>query len=126
MRPRWSVVFVVMRGESLLALSRNFDPLDVNFPGGHADDTDKTPDETLRRKVSEETGLKAEAYRRVLSWRGESRQPVHAYVVTRYSGKPRASAAGRPFWARPYQLASRSATFHSANMRVMHSLLQMV
>jgi 8-oxo-dGTP pyrophosphatase MutT (NUDIX family) len=124
MKPRWSIVAVVSNDEDILAVARNFHPQDINLPGGNDVPEDKTPIETLRRLVPEQTGITIRSYHRMDTWRGEMRQPVYAFFIPKWSGKPRSSASGKTFWAKPRQLTSENATFAEFNKRLLKTLMR--
>ena len=123
--PAWSVVVVVFKGsQSVLAITRGFNPRDPSFPGGDSELTDKTPAETARREMREETGLKATEMRRIDEWVGERGQPVYAFLVTKWkrSGRLRSSEEGKPFWTRPQRLLVPSATYRHDARRLLSKL----
>jgi len=124
MQPRWSVVVVVSNGEHILAVARGFDPKDINLPGGNDLEDDKTPIETLRRVVPETTGIVVRSYHRMDTWKGDMSQPVYAFFVPKWSGKPHSSSAGKTFWAKPQQLVAESATFAPHNKRLLKTLMR--
>lgn len=124
MQPRWSVVVVVSNGEEILAVARGFHPKDINLPGGNDIPEDTSPVETLRRMVPEQTGIVVRSYHRMDTWQGEMHQPVYAFYVPKFSGKPRSSSSGKTFWAKPQQLTSEQATFSVYNKRLLKTLMR--
>ena len=124
MQPRWSVVVVVSNGEHILAVARGFDPKNINLPGANDVADDKTPIETLRRMVPEQTGIVVRSYHRMDTWKGEMQQPVYAFFVPKWSGKPRSSSAGKTFWALPTQLTGEQSTFGEYNKRLLKTLMR--
>ena len=124
MKPRWSVVAVVSRGDEILAVARKFDPKDVNLPGGHDREEDLNPPHTLRRVVLEETGVRVRQYHLMTSWQGDMGQPVYAYFVSTFGGRARSSTSGKTLWAKPAQLVKDGSTFQVFNKQLLKTLMR--
>jgi len=122
--PAWSVVVVVFSGpRNVLAITRNFNPRDIAFPGGDSEVTDETPAQTARRELWEETGIQTTELRCMDQWVGERGQPVYAFFVPRWKGsRLRASSEGKPFWTKPERLLSRSATYRHDARHLLEKL----
>ena len=125
--PAWSVVIVVPRGENtVLALSRGFNPRDPALPGGDSESTDESPAATAHRELLEETGIVANELRCVDQWEGERGQPVFAFVAPKWKGKLRVSTEGKPFWTHPKTLLVNRATFHQQTQKLFDKLGDLV
>jgi 8-oxo-dGTP pyrophosphatase MutT (NUDIX family) len=124
MKPRWSVVAVVSRDEDILAVARRFNPHDINLPGGCDHEGDRSPAETLRRVVLEETGIQVRAWHLMREFPGEMDQPVHAFFVSQWRGKARSSSAGKTLWAKPHQLTGFASTFAAHNRWLLNMLMR--
>lgn len=123
----WSVVLVVPRGTLLLAQARRFVSRDRNFPGGDSEADDRNAAHTASRLLQEETGLlsRPEDFQMLDTWTGERGQPVYAYLVTRFRGRPRASGKGKVFWTKKYEsLMTVTCTFAPYNTRVIQKLME--
>lgn len=124
MKPRWSIVAVVTQGEDILAVARHFKPQNINLPGSSDEPEDKTPVDTLRRALLERTGITSRAHHAMEVFDGELGEPVHAYFVSQWSGKPRAGTGGKAFWAKPHQLTRPTSTFAEDNQRLLRKLMR--
>lgn len=124
MTHRWSIVAVVSNAEHILAVARGFDPRDVNLPGDSDVLEDVSPVHTLRRMVREKTGVRVLAYHRMAEWQGEHDEPVYAFFVTQWSGKPRTGTSGKAFWALPRQLIGANSTFADDNRKLLKQLMR--
>ena len=125
LRVRWSAVVVVPRGAQFLVVARDFQPQNINFPGGDSEPEDRTPKDTAIRELREETGLGTEArfVRLMDRWVGAQGQPVYAFFVTAFNGRERSSDEGKTFWTSQYPLlTSPHAEFREHNKRLLRTL----
>ena len=123
----WSVVLIVPKGTLLLVQARGFVARDRNFPGGDGALDEQTAQHTAARVLQEETGLIAtlDDFSILDTWTGERGQPVYAYLVTRYKGRPSSRNKGKVFWTKNYgSLMARTSTFASFNTRIIRKLLE--
>lgn len=122
-RPRrWNVVLIVPVEDNVVAIARGFDPVDVNLPGGTDQYLDKSPADTARRELLEETGLIAVDLELVDCWKLRDNSVTYAYLVKLFTGKIRSSSAGKTFLAKPRQLCTEECTFASKNVRLLKRL----
>jgi len=122
----WSVALVVPRGQQYLAIARNFNPRDVNLPGGNSDPEDTEPVQTAIRELFEESGLRTQPPQlHLLEARPNERGVLtYAYLVKGYRGRLRASEEGKPFWtAQLHMFSAPSSTFSKHNLRLVHLAL---
>lgn len=117
--PAWSAVVVVPKGRNVLILNRGFVPRDPALPGGDSEPQDKTPAETARRELYEESGLVALEVKCIDEWTGERGQPVYVFLVLRWKGRVRSSSEGKPFFGAPARLLLPTAKYHQDAARVL-------
>jgi 8-oxo-dGTP pyrophosphatase MutT (NUDIX family) len=122
--PAWSVVVVVFSGpQNVLAISRSFNTRDPSFPGGDSEPFDRSPADTAKRELFEETGVTATELRCMDEWTGERGQQVYAFFVPKWKGKRlRTSDEGKPYWTRPHRLLVKTATFKDSAQRLLEKL----
>lgn len=128
LRGRWSAVAIVPRGEQYLVVARNFQPKDVNFPGGNSEPGDRTPKDTAIRELLEETGVgtQPEFVQLMDKWRGADGEPVYAFFVTAFTGRERSSDEGKAFWTSNLtSLTAKQSTFRVGNKRLLKKLLRL-
>lgn len=119
---RWNVVLIVPIEGQVVAIARDFDPVDVNLPGGSDEYLDKNPMDTARRELLEETGLQSVEMTLVDCWKNKDSSVTYAYQVTLFAGKLRSSSAGKTFLAAPKQLCREECTFAGKNTRLLKRL----
>ena len=119
---RWSVVLVVPVEEDVVAIAREFDPTDINLPGGWDEYTDLTPADTAKRELLEETGLQAKAFELIDYWENKNKSITYVYKITLWTGKLRSSCAGKTFLAKRDQFCKEECTFSKYNKRALDKI----
>lgn len=109
--------------ELILAVSRDFNTRNPGFPAGDSEPEDVDPAATAKRELFEETGVTAVELRCMDQWVGERGQPVYAFFVPKWKGKRlRASAEGKPFWARANHFLVPTAAYRHDAQRLLEKL----
>lgn len=124
-RVRWSTVLVVPRSEQFVVVARGFNPRDVNFPGGDSTVEDRSPEDTVIRKLYEETGLRVELddLKCMDEWTGAHNQPVYAYYALKVVGRVRSGTGGKVFWTAALgRLTTKHCLFSEYNERLLRLL----
>lgn len=107
-----AAVLIVSDGQGkIAALTRNFQPANVNLPGGFVLDTEASPAIAARRILQEKTGLTLESLEIIYSWRDLRGCRIYGYRVTQWRGSPRATSAGKALWVKPEMLVRDTCTF---------------
>ncbi len=128
MKPRWSVVLVVPRGEQFVVIAKGFSPRDINFPGGDEEPGDRNPRATGVRELSEETGLITlpKHLKRLDTWEGDRGQAVYAFFVTAFHGRLRSSDEGKSFWTSNLTMLTGKGAQHAEyNKRLLVKLMRL-
>jgi len=108
----------VDRGQ-ILAIERDFDPLDLGVPGGLVDDGEDCLDAAVR-EAYEEAGLTVFSCAPLCEWVSPDGGLVRTYVATEWAGSPRGSREGSLRWVRPSELPS--GQFERESRRVVRCL----
>jgi 8-oxo-dGTP pyrophosphatase MutT (NUDIX family) len=119
----WHAAVIVLRQPDgrVLSVTRGDDLDDVNLPGGHRKWRDRSPAETARRELQEETGLLAQELRPLAAWSHQGRRVV-AFQGLGWSGRLRPSPEGHPAWVRPEELRGPGSRFRRENGMLLSRL----
>jgi 8-oxo-dGTP pyrophosphatase MutT (NUDIX family) len=112
----WHAAVVVLQKSDgrVLGVTRGDDLDDMNLPGGNRSARDRSPTDTARRELLEETGLLVRTLQPLASWTLEGKR-VAAFKGLTWSGRLRSSPEGHPFWVQPEELRSSGSRFRRHN-----------
>jgi 8-oxo-dGTP pyrophosphatase MutT (NUDIX family) len=112
----WHAAVIVLQKPDgqVLSVTRGKNLDDVNFPGGNRKLRDRSPADTARRELHEETGLVVRALQPLASWTLEGKR-VAAFKGLTWSGRLRPSSEGQPAWVQPKRLQEPSSRFRRHN-----------
>ena len=110
-----AAVIVLQRPDGrVLGVTRGEDLDDINFPGGNRIARDRSPADTARRELREETGLVVRALNPLATWNSEGKK-VTAFKGLTWSGQLRPGPEGQPAWVWPEALQRPSSRFRQHN-----------
>ena len=118
---QWDAAVVLLRrfDGKVLGVTRGSNVQDINLPGGNREPGDKTPVDTARRELMEETGLMVDVLDPIDSWNSNGKNVVafrgHGFA----RGPLRLSSEGYPMWVKPNRLTTASSTYRMINKRLL-------
>jgi 8-oxo-dGTP pyrophosphatase MutT (NUDIX family) len=114
----WDAAVVVLRLPigKILGVTRGRNLRDINLPGGLREPEDRTPEDTARRELMEETGLMVDDLKHLATWRSNGKVVVAFQGKGRAYGELRTSPEGVPIFVAPRQLMVGTYGRHFARL----------
>jgi 8-oxo-dGTP pyrophosphatase MutT (NUDIX family) len=113
-----AVVLLQRRDGKVLGVTRGNKQDDINLPGGRREPQDRTPFDTAKRELLEETGIRLFEVCPIVNWVKNGKRII-VFEVFSWDGWLRPSAEGTPIWTHPINLLRRSCTYSEYARRLL-------